>query len=168
MRTGVERFLDFIAVYESRGNWNAYFGAPDNQDVPRFTAMAIRDVLAWQDGRRFSACGKYQVIRKTMLSLVDELGLSGGETYDEAMQDRMGRTLLCRRGLDAFLAGEMVPKVFALSVAREWAALPGVLAPFFDRSVYSGDGVNKALVGIEEYLAAVDTLADESGTSSNA
>lgn len=159
MRSGVPGFLDFIAVHESRGNWNAYYGAVANTDDPAFTAMTVDEVLVWQDGRRFSACGKYQVIRKTLLSLKDELGLTGAELYDAAMQDRMGETLLRRRGLDAFLAGRMAPKVFALSVAREWAALPGVLAPFFARSVYAGDGVNRALVGVDEYLAAVDRLA---------
>ena len=162
-RTGVGGFLDFIAVPESRGNWNAYFSAPDNRDDPSFVSMTGTEVLAWQTGRRFSACGRYQVIRKTLLSLVDEMGLNGDEYYDPAMQDRMGQTLLRRRGLDAFLAGRIDCKVFALSVAREWAALPGVLAPFFERSVYAGDGVNKALVAVADYLAAVDRLASEAG-----
>ena len=158
-RTGVPGFLDFIAWHESRGNWNAYYGAVDNADDPPFTTMTIDQVLAWQEGRRFSACGKYQVIHKTMQSLVAELGLSGDEIYDQALQDRFGETLLRRRGLDAFLRAEMAPKVFALSVAREWAALPGVLAPFFDRSVYSGDGVNKALIDVDTYLDAIARLS---------
>jgi muramidase (phage lysozyme) len=158
VRRGVQGFLDFIAVHESRGNWNAYYGAVDNADDPPFTRMTIDAVLAWQDGRRFSACGKYQVIRKTMLSLKAEMGLSGAEVYDEGLQDRMATTLLRRRGLDDFLAGRMGRKVFALSVAREWAALPGVLAPFFRRSVYAGDGVNRALVGVDDYLATIDRL----------
>ena len=162
-RTGVEGFLDFIAVYESRGNRNAYFGAPDNQDDPPFVVMTVQDVLAWQNGRRFSACGKYQVIRKTMLSLVEEMGLSGAEIYAPDMQDRMATTLLHRRGLAAFLNGDLRDEVFALSVAREWAALPGVVAPFFDRSVYGGDGVNKALVGIAPYLDAIRRLRAETG-----
>lgn len=163
MRRGVAGFLDFIAVHESRGNWNAYYGAVDNTDDPPFTRMTVDEVLAWQEGRRFSACGKYQVILKTMLSLKAELGLAGAERYDEAMQDRMATALLRRRGLDDFLAGRLGRKVFALSVAREWAALPGVLAPFFERSVYAGDGVNRALVGVEEYLAAIDLMRHQVG-----
>ncbi len=159
-RTGIPGFLDFIAVHESRGNWNANYGAVANRDDPAFTSMSVAEVLNWQDGRRFSACGKYQIIHKTLLSLVDEMGLTGHEIYDQDLQDRMGATLLRRRGLDRFLAGDMAPKVFALSVAREWAALPGVLAPFFDRSVYAGDGVNRALVGIDGYLAAIARLGD--------
>lgn len=162
-RQGVNGFLDFIAVHESRGNWNAYFGAPENRDDPAFTRMTVAEVLAWQEGRRFSACGKYQVIRKTLRSLVEEMRLTGAEVYEPDLQDRMGWTLLRRRGLDAFLAGRMPSRVFALSVAREWAALPGVLAPFFARSVYAGDGVNRALVGIADYLAAVERLRTEAG-----
>ena len=157
-RTGVLGFLDFISVHESRGNWNAYYGAVDNADDPPFTAMTVDQVLAWQDGRRFPACGRYQIIRMTLVSLKEELALTGAEIYDPALQDRLGGALLRRRGLDEFLAGRMRREVFALSVAREWAALPGVLAPFFAKSVYAGDGVNRALVGVQEYLAAIDLI----------
>lgn len=151
----VQPFLDFIARFESCGNYNAFFGDAQNQDAPRFTAMTLSEVLAWQEGRRFSACGKYQIIRKTLTGLIAECGLSADALYDEAMQERLALVLLERRGLGAFLAGEMAEEEFALSVAREWAALPGVAQPFGEASVYGADGVNKACVSSENYLSAI-------------
>lgn len=160
-RTGVLGFLDFIAWPESRGNWNAVWGAVANTDDPLLTGMTVDQILTWQQGRRHSAAGRYQIIRKTLGSLVAEMSLTGGEIYDPDLQDRMATTLLRRRGLEAFLSGLMPAHVFALNVAREWAALPGTVAPFFDRSVYAGDGVNKALVDIDAYMQAIGRLAVE-------
>ena len=54
----------------------------------------------------------------------------------------MGRKLLKGRGLLAFQSGGKSRDDFALSVAHEWAALPGVKAPHGEKSVHAGDGVN--------------------------
>lgn len=162
-RAGVLGFLDFIAWPESRGNWNAVWGNVDNNDDPPLTRMTVAQILDWQKDRRHSAAGRYQIIRKTLGSLVVEMSLTGTEIYDPDLQDRMATTLLRRRGLNAFFSGQMPAPVFALNVAREWAALPGTVAPFFDRSVYAGDGVNKALIDIDAYLAAIERLASETG-----
>lgn len=157
-RNGVQGFLDFISVYESRGNYNARYGDAANRTDPAFTSMTIDEVLDWQQGRKFSACGKYQIIRATLLSLKSRLGLSGAERFDEAMQERLGLTLLKGRGLKAFLDGRTPRDLFALSVAREWAALPRVAPPNASKSVYAGDGVNQALVTIDDYVAAIDRM----------
>lgn len=154
----VQGFLDFIAKYESRGNYNARFGAAANTDDPNFVAMTVDDVLGWQEGRKFTASGKYQIIRATLQDLKASLGLSGAELFDKQTQDRMGRKLLERRGLNGFLSGATDRDDFALSVAHEWAALPGVKAPHGGKSVYAGDGVNQAHVTVDEYLAAIDKL----------
>ena len=88
-RCGVLGFLDFIAAYESRGNYNAFYGDAENRDDPEFTAMTVGEVLEWQDARRFSACGKYQIIRKTLLSLQSEMVLTGAR-YSAAEALEMG------------------------------------------------------------------------------
>lgn len=157
-RQGVQGFLDFIAEFESRGNYNAFYGDAANRDSPCFTDMTINGVLAWQEGRRFSACGKFQIIRATLERLKAELALTGAERFDETMQERLGLHLLNGRGLRGFLAGEVAREDFALEVAREWAALPGVAPPHGAKSVYAGDGVNRALVTVERYLEAIDAL----------
>lgn len=157
-RPGALGFLDFIAQYESNGNYNARYGDATNTNAPHFTSMSVEQVLAWQQGRKFSACGKFQIIRATLAGLVQTLGLRGDELYDPSLQDRMAIQLLKERGLEAFLNGTMAREDFALNVAREWAALPGVKAPYGERSVYAGDGVNQALVATANYLSAVDLL----------
>ncbi|MEO0362477.1 MAG: hypothetical protein AAF322_15265, partial [Pseudomonadota bacterium] len=134
------------------------YGAAANVDDPAFTSMTIDEVLAWQEGRKFSACGKYQIIRATLAGLKARLGLSGGERYDEAMQERLGRALLEGRGLRRFLDGVTPRDLFAFEVAREWAALPRVVAPNAGKSVYAGDGVNQALVTVADYTAAIDRM----------
>jgi len=160
-RGGALGFLDFIAGYESRGNYNARFGAVANAEDPTFTSMTIDQVLDWQDGRKFSASGKYQIIRDTLLFLKSVMGLSGSELFDAAQQDAMGIRLLERRGLRDYRDGTMSRDDFALSVAREWAALPGVKSPFGATSVYAGDGVNRALVSVDAYLGAIDRIQPE-------
>ncbi|HET7410702.1 MAG TPA: hypothetical protein VFJ13_10935 [Paracoccaceae bacterium] len=160
VRDGAYGFLDFIAQYESLGNYNAYFAHARNVDDPRFTSMTIDEVLAWQQGRKYSACGKYQIIRATLIGLKAQLGLAGTELYDPERQDALAFTLLQRRGLKEFLAGRVSTEDFALSVAREWAALPGVKPPHGERSVYAGDDVNHALVNRATYLAAIAKMKE--------
>lgn len=154
----VQEFLDFIAKYESAGNYNAYYGHAANTTNPEFTSMSIDQVLNWQDGKKFSACGKYQIIRATLAGLKSQIGLTGSELYDKAMQEKLGRLLLERRGLKKFMSGATPKQEFAFAVACEWAALPGVKPPHGSKSVYAGDGVNHAHVTVAAYLAAIDAL----------
>lgn len=139
-RTGIPGFPDFIAVHESRGNYNAWYGAAGNTDHPRFTSMTLAEGQAWQEGRKFGAGGKQQIIRDTLRSLRERLALPDDAPCDEDMQDRLASVLREGRGLRAYLSGTLPREDFALSVAREWAALPGVKPPFGERSVYAGDG----------------------------
>jgi len=157
-RIGILGFLDFIAQYESQGNYNARYGAVTNTNEPDFTSLTIDEVLTWQKDRKFSACGKYQIIRQTLSGLSQTLGLSGNEIFNVNQQDAMGEKLLKKRGLEKFIAGTISQDEFAFSVAHEWAALPGVKEPHGEKSVYAGDGVNHALVSVSTYLSAIDKL----------
>lgn len=151
----IHEFLDFIAECESKGNYNAFFGSINNVSNPRFTTMTIKEVLTWQQGRSFSACGKYQIIRKTLLSLVNEMKLTLAENFDENMQDKMAERLLRRRGLDKFLSGNMNEHIFAKKVACEWASMPD---PMTGKSVYYKDGVNHSHVSTTNYMQTIRTL----------
>lgn len=170
--SGAKALLDFIAQFESAGNYNARFRAAGNQN-PRFTEMTLRDVLGWQrdfiqKGSPSSAVGRYQIIQKTLLTLIERLALDTARVrFDEQLQDRLGTNLLEVRGLDKFLADEISPEAFANSVSREWAALPIVSDDFPDHqgrlmrkgfSYYSGVGNNKAHAGVEGYLRAVRAI----------
>ena len=155
--------LDLIAQAESKGNYNAYFGDASNAEV-KFTEMTIAEVLDWQktfvaQGNASSAVGRYQIINTTLAGLVRELDLQGSELFDEAMQDRLALVLLERRGLVAYINGRIDAKQFAAELAKEWAGLPRILGDTPEKSYYAGDGLNAALVGVDEVLRVVGVIA---------
>lgn len=156
--------LNTIAKGESRGNYNAYFGNASNNTI-RFTDMTVGEVLQWQadyveQGSVSSAVGKYQIIRPTMLELVDKLQIdTARQRFDEALQDKMAIALLERRGSIRFVNGEMQRDEFAASLAKEWAALPKVMGANPHESYYASDGINKSNISVDEIRRALDRLA---------
>ncbi len=154
--------LELIADKESGGDYNRVYGA--GHKTAALTDMTINEVIAWQknytdNGSASSAAGKYQIIRKTLTGLKDEMGLTGNEKFDEAMQDHMATTLLERRGYDDLIAGTISEQDFMRNVSMEWAAAPEDMG---GQSYYHGDGLNKALIAPETMLLAIrHTREDE-------
>lgn len=107
------------------------YGAYTGGDVD-LTRMSLDDVDALQTemlkhpNNKFnsSALGRYQIIRTTLRSLKDELGLDGSETFTPELQDRLAQALLERRGLSRYKSGEISSKQFLNNLAKEWASLP--------------------------------------------
>lgn len=152
--------LQVVADGESNGNYNAYFGNAQNNEV-RFTDMSIDEVLQWQQayvqsGSPSSAVGRYQIIRPTLESLVGELDIERSQKFDVAMQDKMAIALMERRGATAYIGGDISREDFAANIAKEWAALPKVKGDQPQQSYYAGDGINKAHISIPQVLQAVD------------
>ncbi|MFP4097518.1 MAG: hypothetical protein ACLFP8_01060 [Alphaproteobacteria bacterium] len=136
--------LELIADKESGGDYNRIYGK-GHQTRP-LTTMTIDEVLQWQkdyvnSGSPSSAAGKYQIIRKTLAGLKDEMRLNGNELFDEDMQDRMAIQLLNRRGYDDYLTGKLSEEKFMLNVSKEWASMPKDES---GRSYYADDGLNEA------------------------
>lgn len=151
--------LDLIARVESKGNYNAYFGNAGNTSI-KFTEMSIADVLSWQEdfiaaGHPSSAVGRYQIISTTLKGLVQQLNIDTNQPFNEAMQDRMAVALLERRGATEYVNNQIDEQQFAAELAKEWAALPRVVGDRPEQSYYAGDGLNKALVKVDEVLRAV-------------
>ncbi len=153
--------LELIADKESGGDYNRVYGAGvQRRDL---TNMTINEVLAWQrhytgtEGSASSAAGKYQIIRKTLEGLKDEMGLTGNEKFDEEMQDRMAYQLLERRGYSDYLAGNMAESTFMRKISQEWASMPKDEG---GRSYYAGDGLNKAHATPETLLLAMRHAQD--------
>lgn len=170
---GIRRLLDFIAKLESNGNYEAYYRHAANKNDPKLTAMTIDDVIAWQKDyvarqkaegvpadRRSSAAGRYQIIRKTLKLLRENLKLTGAEMFSPAMQDRLAIRLMEGRGLNEYLAFDPAWPTdrFANSLANEWAALPKVSGADKGKSAHDGVGSNKALTGVETFLRAVEAV----------
>jgi conjugal transfer mating pair stabilization protein TraG len=155
--------LNTIAQGESNGNYNAYFGHAANADI-RFTDMTVEQVLQWQEeyvhsGSPSSAVGRYQIIRPTLLGLVDELSLDRQEHFDAALQDRLAIALMERRGSVAYVNQKLTREQFAANLAKEWAALPSVIGPDPTASYYADDGLNKSRISIAAVYGALDRLS---------
>lgn len=151
------QLLDFIGDLEAPKGYDQVFsGSVVVPDRP-ITSMTLDEVLAWQlasanAGSESTAAGRFQIIRKTLQGLKDELGLSGAELFDGALQNRLGQQLLRRRGLDDYLAGRISAEQFADNLAGEWAALPLVTGPARGQSAHAGVGSNAALTGPDQVL----------------
>lgn len=154
--------LDMIAKAESRSNYNAYFGNPNNTSIV-FTDMSVGEVLDWQkqyvaQGSPSSAVGRYQLIDSTLQGLVEQLDINRSATFDEAMQDRLAVALLERRGIREYADNKLSPEAFAHNLSKEWAGLPKIIGTNPEQSYYAGDGLNKAQVSVSEVLASVATV----------
>ncbi len=154
--------LELIAQAESRGNYNAYFGNASNDKLD-FTSMSVAEVLRWQSdfidsGSPSSAVGRYQIINTTLDSLVQQLDLDTSLKFDETVQDSLAMTLLSKRGVNDYLNSRLTKEQFAAELAKEWAALPSVLGDNPGQSYYAGDGLNRALVEVNEVLVAIEQV----------
>lgn len=151
--------LNLIARGESNGNYNAYFGNPNNKEID-LTSMSVSEVMAWQNnyvakGSPSSAVGRYQIINTTLSGLVSQLGIDVSEKFDENMQDRMAIALLERRGARDYVNNKISREQFAANLAKEWAALPKVLGDNPEDSHYASDGLNKSRIAVSEVIGAI-------------
>lgn len=154
--------LNTIAKVESKYNYNAYFGKPNNTSI-QFTSMTVNEVLAWQkqfveQGNPSSAIGRYQFIDSTLQGLVRELKIDGNMKFDEALQDRLAVALLERRGIREYVDNKISREEFAHSLSKEWAALPKAIGENPEQSYYAGDGLNKAQLSMDEVYASIATV----------
>lgn len=154
--------LNTIAKVESKDNYNAHFGNPNNTSI-QFTSMTVRDVLAWQkqfveQGSPSSAVGRYQFINSTLRGLVHELKIDESVRFDEALQDRLAVALLERRGVREYVDNKISREEFAHRLSKEWAALPKAIGENPEQSYYAGDGLNKAQLDVEEVYESIATV----------
>lgn len=146
------RVLDVVAAPESRGNYNALFGAAGQQQV-RLTDMSVGQVRELQrtliSERGGSPVGRYQILAETLDGLTGRMGLSGQERFTPALQDRMALTLAGDAGLKAWQSGRLSDERFAHRLSRIWAALPTDAS---NRSHYEGKAGNRALVSWDRVI----------------
>jgi len=161
--------LDFIGAHESRNNYNAYFRHANNTNNPKLTSKTINQVLAFQQGIKStgsSASGKYQFIQSTLRGLAKKGHVGMNQPFNKENQDKLAIQLLIGRGLNKYLAGNISLNTFAINLAKEWASMPvpvdGVKGAHrtlkAGQSYYAGDGLNKALVKVGPFLAAIKAI----------
>lgn len=162
-----------IKYHESRDNYNIVYGGIKDEDKPwkPLTTMTIREVLQWQesidDDYQSEAAGAWQIMEDTLRGLYKSAGLTLDDLFNEENQDRLALQLLKRRGLDSYLKGDIDIYKFGNNIAKEWASMPVVRATSrkgtpvaVGASYYSGDGLNKAHAGVDEFMAALNKLKE--------
>lgn len=84
-------------------DFNTIFRNSKIQTPKPLTEMTVREVRAWQEksvaaGSKSSAVGRFQIIRKTMDTLIDNKVLSLDDVFNEETQTKAYTALLERRG----------------------------------------------------------------------
>lgn len=153
----VGKVLDFLARYESRGNYNVILGG---KTAP-LTNMTIAQVFELQrnmlnSGMESSAVGRYQYVGGTLKEMVKAMGLDPNSTkFDEKTQDAIAIADMRRRcGLDSWLGGKLSDEDFLNNLSRVWASIPNTGT---GGSFYAGVGSNKAGTKVD---VALNTLQD--------
>ena len=153
----VRRLLDFIGSAEAPQGYDQVYSGSAIAPPQPVTSMTLSEVLAWQDrsvaaGAASSAAGRYQIVRDTLRGLIRNEGLSGGELFDAAMQDRLAIALMRQKGLDEFLAGQMNAATFGNGLAQVWAGLPRVAGRGAGDGVFDGFAGNNNTVSADAFI----------------
>lgn len=98
-----------------------------------------------------SAVGRYQIVRKTLLSIRKALKLDGTELFNEELQDRCACFLLGQRGIDEYLQGKKSEDDMIVELSKEWASLPKLDG----RSYYSNQHAKVSVNYVKDVLAEV-------------
>ena len=150
-----QQILDFLAQYESNGNYNIVNGGSTLDLTSMSVAQVLQEQGRWRSwpGATSSAVGRYQIIRSTLRGLVNNGVLDLQDTFDQTTQNKAGMALLRGRGLNSYLSGDMSPASFARSLSMEWAALP---AGAHGQSYYAGVGNNQAHVSWDSMMTLLN------------
>ena len=153
----VGKVLDLIAGPESGGRYDAVY---PGKRRPEILDMTLDELAADQRERgRFtgsSASGRYQYIRKTLSSVVRQMGLdTSKEKFTPKLQDEIAIFhLRANHGLDKWLSGSMSNEQFLNRLAGTWAGIPKTNG----RSAYAGVLDNKAGIGAQAALQGLDDI----------
>lgn len=156
--------LNFIARYESRGNYNIVLGG---KTVPELTKMTLNQIYDYQrqmvqGGSESSAVGRYQYIRKTLVNTAAQMGVDPATAvFDKKTQDAIATFTLRSIGLDKWLSGQMDDGDFLNRVAKIWAGIPTTTGI----SAYQGVGSNKAGTSSQNALTALQNIKTGTATA---
>jgi muramidase (phage lysozyme) len=160
---GSKGLLDFIAHYESGGDYNKFVGGASD---PKISKMTISQIVAYQKANHnkelnSAAIGRYQMLYPDRY--IQSAGLTMDSVFSPENQDKLAMAYLEEDGYSKFKSGSMSAKTFAKNVSGTWAAMP---------KDASGAGThdsatNQALVGWPEYLAQIKASKLQTGGVAN-
>ncbi|KEP71516.1 hypothetical protein DL1_00420 [Thioclava dalianensis] len=157
---GISSILDVIGRAEAPGGYDTVYAGSKVRPSRPITTMTVSQVMDWQRssiaaGSVSSAAGRYQIIYKTLRSLVSRGVLSAGELFNASAQDRAAHSLIQGRGLSDYQSGNISAQQFGNNLAKEWAGLPVVSGSNAGRSYYDGYAGNSATVSPADVLGAL-------------
>lgn len=173
-----KNLFDGITVGEST-DFNTISGTSKIKPPKPLTEMTVGEVRDWQDrsvaaGSSSSAAGRFQIIRRTMDSLIDNGTISRDDIFNEETQMKAYTDLLDRRGYSKFrtsIAAAETPedktsiaRDFQLRLAKEFASIP---VPFAIKKNPRGGYPKRDLVAGDSYYAnpSADGLNEARHTS---
>lgn len=138
----------------NRGKANGFTaGTEDLQN------MTVAQVMAAQRRHKFAAAGHYQLMQKTLQQAAVSMGLNGNEKFDSNLQDRIFKEFIIakkRPEIEAYISGKSNNKKAALgALSKEFASFTD---PSTGKSHYSGNGVDKASVSIQDAGTMLDNM----------
>ncbi|WP_244483424.1 hypothetical protein [Mesorhizobium sp. 1M-11] len=113
--------------YNETLNYGAYTGGDVDlvsMTLDQIDALQTKMLANRKNKLKSPALGRYQIIRTTLRTMRQQLGLTGREKFDADMQDRLACYLLGQRGIDKWLAGRLKLDTLIGNLAMEWASLP--------------------------------------------
>ena len=135
--------------YNETLGYGAYTNGP--VDLEKMTIWSL-DVLQGKmlshpkNKLNSSACGRYQIVRKTRRVLDKDAGTSPSALFDRDLQDTYCAMLLNGRGFTKFLRGHISQNTFIDGMAQEWASLPTRSGKgYYGHALVSLETVYKAL-----------------------
>lgn len=164
----VGKLLDFIASFESKGDYNIIVGNPPRR-MEKLTSAPVSAVLDFQDkyynkqkgidhsGLKSNAVGRYQYIRNTLQNTVQAMGKDPATTiFNPSFQDELAiYTLRSECQMDSWLNGKMEDSAFLDRIAGVWAAFPD---PATGQSKYSGNKIDKAGLSVSSALNTLQSI----------
>lgn len=171
-KTTLAPLLDLIGRAEGAGYDTIYGGSVVQPNIP-ITLMSISELIEWQSrsvssGSISSAAGRYQVLRKTLESVLSSTSqVSYSDRYSPSVQDTVGTILLNKRGLNAFLSGNITKEEFGNNLSQEWASFPVITGPSAGYSYYQGIAGNKSRIAISDVMAVLDEVKNRQSSGEN-
>jgi len=113
--------------YNETLGYGAYTGGDVDlvsMTLDQIEALQTKMLANRKNKLKSSALGRYQIIRTTLRTMRQQLGLTGREKFDADMQDRLACYLLGQRGIDKWLANRLSLDTLIGNLALEWASIP--------------------------------------------
>ena len=136
------------------------YGAFTNGDV-NLTAMTLEEIIGLQgkmlahksNTLNSSALGRYQIVRKTLRALIEQMALKPDMKFDQALQDDLAVQLLVNRKVGSWLNGNLTTTAFMTGLAAEWASFP-----IMNGKSYYGGKARITATEVQASLAQVRSL----------